>query len=356
MSIIHSVRKRALLYRQAVTNKLAPPNDSYNRKVLVIQLDHLGDVCTLIPVVASLTKLFETDIVCKSGLEELWKEFLPETRVHPLQNSVWSPKIIHEQVPEIFNGAYEATFVATIAPFSGFLASLPISKKRYGLIENGKYYKGSSLIFNKVYNAPPEEHVSLRFKKLFELFPKVQLEPPQSDFSHQGTAHPYILIHPGGKWKPRRWPKERYVELARILAQKGNICIFLLHENEHDLLEYFGKVLIPEKNISISVTKNVLDLANAIRNCTLFIGNDSGPAHLANLYRKKSIILWGPGNYQRIRPLGDNNTILIQDIDCRPCRQYRNPDTCQQGENRCLLNISVQNVLDKVPNKTPEAT
>ncbi|NTV45745.1 MAG: glycosyltransferase family 9 protein, partial [Chlorobiales bacterium] len=87
------------------------------------------------------------------------------------------------------------------------------------------------------------------------------------------------------------------------------------------------------------------DLAYLFRRAALLITTDSGPMHLANLYRKQTIVLWGPGNYERIRPLGENNTVLIKEIECRPCRQYKDPERCEQGENICLQSISVEDVL-----------
>ena len=320
--------------------------------MLVIHLDHLGDVCTLIPSVTALSKTFNVDIVCNFGLEEVWKTFLPKARIFPLHETVWSSKKIREQIPTIFHEIYEAVFVPTIAPFSCFLGSLAASDKRYGMIENGKHFKGSSIIFDNIHNAASEEHVSLRFRKLFELYPKVHLDLNQSPVSHHHSMDSYTLIHPGGKWKPRRWPKERFVQVAQALSKKGHLCKILIHENERELLEFFTKNDRSDNGFSIIVTKSTSDLINAVQKCSLFIGNDSGPAHLANLYQKNSIILWGPGNYERIRPLGSNNTILIHDIDCRPCRQYKNPDSCQRGENLCLLNISVQNVLDVLQENT----
>ena len=67
--------------------------------------------------------------------------------------------------------------------------------------------------------------------------------------------------------------------------------------------------------------------------------------HLANLYGKRTIILWGPGSYERIHPIGGNNRILIREIDCRPCRQYITEDHCERGTNECLQRITVEDVI-----------
>jgi len=56
-------------------------------------------------------------------------------------------------------------------------------------------------------------------------------------------------------------------------------------------------------------------------------------------------VFWGPGDYHRIRPLGENVKIFKVDVPCRPCRQYVHEDRCERGENVCLRMIRPGEVI-----------
>ncbi|HWR01700.1 MAG TPA: glycosyltransferase family 9 protein, partial [Chlorobaculum sp.] len=156
---------------------------------------------------------------------------------------------------------------------------------------------------------------------------------------------------PGGKWKPRRWPFERFLEVARLAVSRWDVsCEFLINESEEDLRYFFQEHNHDEK-ISVRLTRNASDLLDAVSTCSILVGNDSGPVHLGNLMNKETVVVWGPGNYERIRPIGDNVIVLKHEIDCRPCRQYRHGDRCERGENVCLLSIGVEEVLSAIEDK-----
>jgi heptosyltransferase-2 len=81
-----------------------------------------------------------------------------------------------------------------------------------------------------------------------------------------------------------------------------------------------------------------------IENAGAFIGNDSGPAHYAALIGRPTFVLWGPGNYERVRPLGRNVHVFKKELPCRPCRQRG--DRCIRGTNECLQMIGVDEVFE----------
>ncbi|NTV46571.1 MAG: glycosyltransferase family 9 protein [Chlorobiales bacterium] len=181
-----------------------------SNRILVIQLAALGDVCTLIPAVRALEAggEYRVDVVCRAGLESVWQEFLPMATIFPLRQETWIETAIAQAYPELLMQVYDAVFVTSISPFAAFLAGLVRAGKRYGLIEDGRYYKGSRLIFDKVYNAPKNEHVQRRFENLFGLY-IVPAGSPPVETEYADVSKGYILIHPGAKWKPRRFKCSR---------------------------------------------------------------------------------------------------------------------------------------------------
>ncbi len=333
------------LYKNAILASMPKKHNFQSNHFLVIQLTPLGDACTLIPeCLKLLSQKFSLSIICRSSLVELWRKFLPDSTLIGIDDSTWI-----QNFPDDFTGTHEASFATSMKPFAAMISAQSRSNRRYGMIEENRYYKGSRFCYHKVYSAGKNEHVSSRFQGLFELHLNRTIpwdQPVQYPFEPTEDQG-YVLLHPGGKWNPRRWPVESFGKLANILVKAGKRVRILIHSSEEDLLSAFQSCFTTD-GISLAKTESIEDLINEVQYCRSFVGNDSGPAHMANLFEKSTFVLWGPGNYDRIRPIGDRVHIFIKPIECRPCRQYVQQEQCERGENICLKKISVEEVADAV--------
>ncbi len=313
------------------------------KKLLIIQLSPLGDACTLIPFVRQAAEQgYQTDLLVGKGLAELWRHFTGVERIWEAPHRDWEKLQRDPVATKLMEQQYHTVISTSIQPLAAWWASRPSALIRLGMIENNRYYKGARSLYTAVYNAAPEEHVTRRFQQLFKMA-GIKTELPGDDPAVSGKG--YVLLHPGAKWKPRRWPAERFLQLAEYLETQDFEVRMLIHESEKDILDFFTRALAERKGTSILLTRSIGDLIRAMEHAAFFVGNDSGPMHLAALMRKPSIILWGPGNFERIRPMGSGMRVILHEIDCRPCRQYDNRDVCERGINECLLSISVGEVI-----------
>jgi ADP-heptose:LPS heptosyltransferase len=81
-----------------------------------------------------------------------------------------------------------------------------------------------------------------------------------------------------------------------------------------------------------------------LERCDLFIGNDSGPAHVAAAVGTPTIAIFGSAVSAWYRPLGAHHRVIqVDDMPCRPCF-----DHCTQSENFCITGIPVERVLREV--------
>ena len=75
----------------------------------------------------------------------------------------------------------------------------------------------------------------------------------------------------------------------------------------------------------------------------LFVGNDSGMAHIAAAVNTPSVVIFGSSNRDHWRPWTDApNEIVFKEFACQPCPGY----TCEvYGEPRCILSVAPAKVI-----------
>ena len=162
-----------------------------------------------------------------------------------------------------------------------------------------------------------------------------------------------IGIVPGGgaSWGKdavyKRWPPERYAQLADKMVEKFSAKIILLGDTlEKDLCQRVAQAM-RHGRLEITGQTSVGQFAALLAKCKLAVVNDGGPLHVAVAAGTKTVSIFGPvdenvhGPYPR-----QGHAVVIKDIACRPCyRRFRKAD-CEH--HNCLNLISVEEVLEKV--------
>ncbi len=108
--------------------------------------------------------------------------------------------------------------------------------------------------------------------------------------------YPVIIIHPGSGGRHKCWPLDRFLELAERLRQR-RFCVVILQGP----VETERKNRLPADLLSLSPPA-LLDLAALLARADLFIGNDSGPGHVAAAVGTPTLTLFGPTDPRLWRP------------------------------------------------------
>lgn len=168
---------------------------------------------------------------------------------------------------------------------------------------------------------------------------------------------PLVALHPGsGTYSlARRWPLDRWVELARDLhAEFGASILLIGGPDERQVAEECAFQLSAPTWVRLVPSHTGLrDLASLLASADLFVGNDSLPAHLAAAVATPVVAVFGPSNHRAWAPLparaGAFVAVVRQDLPCSPCFYVGHSLGTPQGcpARTCLTELPTTAVLDQ---------
>lgn len=149
-----------------------------------------------------------------------------------------------------------------------------------------------------------------------------------------------VALCPGAEYgSSKRWPVERFAELARRLAEAGAAVLVL------------GSVRDAGSGATIAAHSPALDLTGKTRLCEVVdilsvadaaVTNDSGLMHVAAALDVPVVAIYGSTTPVFTPPLSARAVALAQDLPCRPCFERE----CPLRHLACLTNTSAQRAMD----------
>ncbi len=164
-----------------------------------------------------------------------------------------------------------------------------------------------------------------------------------------------IGFHPGSSTLKghinRRWPPKYFADLAKLILKKfkqAKILIFGGVEDEE--AKIFIEKEVNDSRVFVINTSNIRETAALIKQCDLFVTNDSGLMHLAAAVQIPIIAIFGPTNYKWVRPWKTKHRIVSLNLPCSPCFYYSpSPLRCKAKLNfKCLRELYPEMVMDAV--------
>lgn len=152
---------------------------------------------------------------------------------------------------------------------------------------------------------------------------------------------PLVVIHPGASWRPRAWRLERFAEVARQILDRHPVHVVIVGTvEEMDIADKMG-LLLRDPRAHIIFDLRLSETATLIERSLLFIGNDSGIAHLAAAIGTPLIALYGPQDPRRFRPWSEKAVVFHKPVPCFPCKQK----VCVIPHNPCVNLTYVEEVM-----------
>ena len=118
------------------------------------------------------------------------------------------------------------------------------------------------------------------------------------------ATSPLVTIHPGASDPRRRWPAERFGEVAAACAADGCRVFVVGSSSEQDVASKVVDVARSAQVISMAGQLDLGTLAALLARSSVLLGNDSGPRHLAQALGTPTVGLYWAGNLINAGPLG----------------------------------------------------
>jgi|SRR5215469_3810436 len=158
------------------------------------------------------------------------------------------------------------------------------------------------------------------------------------------TKGPIIGVGSGSKMQAKRWPVERFIKVGKFLINRlpeARIILFGGAE-DYQLSSTICSALGPmTENWAGRLT--VLETAEALKRCDLYLGNDTGVMHLAAAVGTRCVALFSardnPGKWE---PSGEGHIVLRKYVPCEGCLLVE----CRENDRACLKDITPEEVFD----------
>ena len=342
-------------------------------RLLIVRLSAMGDVIHTLPAAQALRAAFPNAMIGWL-IEERWAELLcapgaqrrgPRSAQRPLADWVHTVSLIGwrnslfniatlQQIAKAWNDVRAARYQVAVdlqgAIRSAVLARWSGAAVIYGAAEPRE--SPASLWYTRPVIARGT-HVIDQNLSLAEAVAQRKLNVPRVQFPHDAAAErrldqrlreadfgAFAILNPGAGWGAKRWPAQRYGQVAKGLAQAGLRSILNCGPGEADLAR---EAEAASEGAAHPMQCSITDLIALTRRARLFVGGDTGPLHLAAALDVPLVAIFGPTDPARNGPYpAANNTrsIVLRNPES-PTTHARRP---QPDEG--MLEITVDAVVD----------
>jgi len=153
------------------------------------------------------------------------------------------------------------------------------------------------------------------------------------------TDRKIALIHPAAAFATKQWAMEHFARVAEFLSDRGLAPVAIAAPNERPLLEK----LCSEASVKITTLDLPLPEVTALAaHSELFVGNDSGIAHIAAAVGTPAVVIFGSSNIAHWRPWNSAPAeVVFEEMPCQPCHGY----FCEKFDQpECILRVPVTRV------------
>ena len=321
---------------------------------VIIRLSSVGDVILTEPVVAVLRETHpdaEIGFVVKERLKDLVAGNPAITRIHTLGDERRGALI------KLAREVRSARYSVVVDLHANFRSRFLAAASGAGIVTTYRKRDLADALRVRVFRKPFRAKRKIVERYVGSLAPLGIEAPHRSPRFHLVPADAlwardylagagllperYAAIAPGAVWATKRWPADRYGAVAERFSSELGLRTLLLGSlaERKGLLEIAARA--PGAIVAAGDTR-LGQMAGLISRARVYLGNDSGPTHMAMALGVPTIAVFGPtdpGQFDLRRA-----RLLYADLSCSAC-SFFGSTRCRFGHLACMTSIATDQIL-----------
>lgn len=162
----------------------------------------------------------------------------------------------------------------------------------------------------------------------------------------------YVVLFNGGRSPLRKLEDDKVAGIITAIWTKYGVpCIMVGDKSDAETSEKILKMILDRNSlINLCGKLSLFEVKMLIDKATLFIGTDSSINHIAASTKTPSISLFGPMTPCQVKQIGVNKLDIYHSYPCSPCLQTECIVTKSNSQAQCMLDITVEEVLNLADN------
>jgi heptosyltransferase-3 len=309
-------------------------------QLLIIHQGALGDFVAAFPAITRLKKMFsQVDAFCQSELGKLACKLNVVDSGFPIEAPYFS---------SLFADAVDPRIKDILHAYQEILLFSFSEQLEQTIVKS---------IGKNVHRIPPRpdidqrihvcEHISSHLIKCGLLDRSssannfISAPAGHDDKGNRQHDQPVILLHPGSGSRKKNWPTHNFLKIEDMLRSDNKKPEYILGPAEASLT---GQLLKKQDvNRRVHEVYHLCELVELLKAADGFIGNDSGVSHLAAFLGLPTLVIFGPSDPLRWKPVGPAVRTVRPALDCTPCFETKDKN-CE--ERKCLSQTSPEDVIN----------
>jgi len=330
------------------------------RRILIIELDKIGDILMITPTLRSLSLFYHTkvDVMVQPSMRDVLlhnpyvDKILPYGR-QEIQNN-------YSEIVQRLQGKYDLAVL--LHPGSRVVSKLLKDIKteyRVGVTRPG-FFDGKGHFLHK--KNKPNFSVQHKIRDNLDVITTTLGIVPANDFYELFTSsdaeksveaillsekikQPFILIHAAPEYLSHQWNSEKFAKLADYLTVGGYFVVFSGSQKDIPINDEI--ISFMKNNVcNLAGTTTIQQFFALIKKSCLVVSVDTSAMHIAAALHVPVVALFGEGDPKIWGPYSENSKVIFKEKEmCKSCSKWFGADRVKHG---CMDIIRVEEVLEAV--------
>ena len=152
---------------------------------------------------------------------------------------------------------------------------------------------------------------------------------------------PLAVIHPAAAFATKQWAADKFARVADDVRSRGLAVVAITTPNEKSIIDELNRNTATP--VLAFTDLSLPQITALLARARVFIGNDSGIAHIAAAVETPCVVIFGSSNTAHWRPWANTAAeVVFEEMECQPCHGY----FCEKfAEPECIKRVPVERVI-----------